>query len=121
MKSLKKIAVSLATVATIGMTAVPAFAASENDSVAETHMVSGDSPLLLARTTSSASGGTWKYDVGSTYVWSYYYHKTKTHKASVKAGDVYITSGWTKKGKWAKASAKKAFPDFRNSMYYDVK
>ncbi|WEV43086.1 hypothetical protein OZX56_05935 [Lactobacillus sp. ESL0684] len=42
MKSLKKIAVSLATVATIGMTAVPAFAASEN-------ATKGDASAVLER------------------------------------------------------------------------
>lgn len=72
-------------------------------------------PVLA--TTINTQGGTWNYGVGSKYVWSYYSHKHKTHKSSVQ-GKYYSTSGWTRKGVKAKASAEKA--KHGNRSYFDV-
>lgn len=68
--------------------------------------------------TVNVQGGTWNYGVGSTYVWSYYSHNRRTHKASVH-GAYDASSGWTRKGIQARASAQKAA--FGNKSYYDVK
>lgn len=73
-------------------------------------------PALAA--TVDVQGGVWNYGVGSKYVWSYYSHNSKTHKASVH-GAYDATSGWIRKGVEAKASAEKAL--FGNASYYDVK
>lgn len=73
-------------------------------------------PALAA--TVDVQGGVWNYGVGSKYVWSYYSHSSKTHKASVH-GAYDATSGWIRKGVEAKASAEKAL--FGNASYYDVK
>lgn len=69
-------------------------------------------------TTIDAQGGTWNYGVGSKYVWSYYSHNKKTHKASVQ-GRIYVSSGWQKKGVQARASAEKALTG--NKSFYEVK
>lgn len=75
-------------------------------------------PVLASSHTIDASGGTWNYGVGSTYVWSYYSHKSKTHKSTVQ-GKNYVTSGWIKAKTQARASAQKARSG--NYSYYDVK
>lgn len=65
-----------------------------------------------------AGGGKWDYGVGSTYVWSYYSHKKKTHRSSVQ-GKYYVSSGWTPAGETSRASAVKAATG--NKSYYDIK
>lgn len=75
-------------------------------------------PVFASSSTISAQGGRWNYGVGSKYVWSYYSHNHKTHKASVE-GKYYVSSGWTKKGITAKASCEKRL--FGNRSYYEVK
>ena len=72
-------------------------------------------PVLAA--TINVEGGVWNYGVGSKYVWSYYSHAHKTHKSSVH-GKYDASSGWTRKGVKAKASAAKAIGG--NEAYYDV-
>ncbi|RMC46834.1 hypothetical protein F5ESL0230_02460 [Lactobacillus sp. ESL0230] len=44
-----------------------------------------DSNSLL-RQTQERDGGTWNYGVGSVYVWSYYQHKSRLHRSSVRPG-----------------------------------
>lgn len=73
-------------------------------------------PALAA--TVYAQGGTWNYGVGNTYVWSYYSHNGRTHSASVK-GNYSTSSGWTRPGVTARASATKAWTG--NQSYYNVK
>lgn len=75
-------------------------------------------PVLASSYVIDAQGGTWNYGVGSKYVWSYYSHNSKTHKASVE-GKYYVTSGWIKAKTQARASAAKAAAG--NQSYYDVK
>ncbi|SDW06852.1 bacteriocin, lactococcin 972 family [Marininema mesophilum] len=58
-------------------------------------------------------GGTWNYGENSSYVYSNYYHKTKTHKSSVKGPGYYVTSGWKSKDVWTFAlhKQKKGYAD----------
>lgn len=72
---------------------------------------------VLAHTV-NVQGGTWNYGVGSTYVWSYYSHGGRVHSSSVK-GAYFASSGWTRPGVQARASAQKAL--WGNQSYYNVK
>lgn len=65
----------------------------------------------------NAGGGTWNYGVGSTYVWSNYYHGWKQHD-STAVGSYTSYSGKTNSGWWSKASAKKKSV-FANKSYYN--
>lgn len=51
-------------------------------------------------------GGIWDYGVSKKYVWSHYHHNKKAHYSKVR-GKYWSSSGYTPKGKWAKASAEK--------------
>lgn len=72
----------------------------------------------VAAATVSVAGGTWDYGVNDKIVWSYYQHKTKTHKASV-LGFLEKSSGWIQKGYLAEAEAPKSA--WTNRSFYDVK
>ncbi|HAJ53259.1 MAG TPA: lactococcin 972 family bacteriocin [Lactobacillus sp.] len=93
--SIKSVIVSALAAATIGVSAVP----------------------VLAYTV-DVQGGTWNYGVGSTYVWSYYSHNSRTHSAAVK-GAYSASSGWISPGTEARASAQKSY--FGNQSFYNVK
>lgn len=66
------------------------------------------------------NGGTWNYGVSSRYVWSNYYHGSKSHYSTVR-GSYWSRSGYTFKGRWSRASAQKA-PGWKvwkvNKAYY---
>lgn len=74
------------------------------------------SPILKAATI-YAEGGVWNYGIGTSYVWSYYSHNTKSH-ASTAIGKYTSYSGKTRPGIQARASAPKAF--WGNETYYKV-
>lgn len=116
MKNLKKIVAGVATIATLGMTSLPALASTGEE--VHSGMVEDSNSLL--RQTQERDGGTWNYGVGSVYVWSYYQHKSRLHKSSVKPGYFaqVVSSGWRTKGIQARASAPKA--PYGNQMFYDV-
>jgi len=73
-----------------------------------TALVAGGMVLGLASpalaTVVNVGGGTWDYGTGGGKVWSYYYHGSKCHKSSVQ-GQYYASSGNTRAGAWARASA----------------
>ena len=83
-----------------------------------TILLGGSSVALASKHKVNVEGGTWSYGVGSKYVYSNYYHKSKTHKSSV-IGKTTNSSGWTRKGVTSKASAQKKLSG--NKSYYDVK
>lgn len=65
-------------------------------------------------------GGDWRHGVNSKHVWSRFYHKSKTHKTTVRgAGGKYSYSGWEVAGNTAKASWEKAITG--NKAWADVK
>lgn len=63
----------------------------------------------------NVSGGTWWHGVGSTYVYSNFYHGSRAHSSSVR-GKYWSNSGWTAAGVTSKASAEKAI--LGNQAYY---
>ena len=62
-------------------------------------------------------GGTWDHGVGWTKVWSNYKHNKKRHGSSVK-GTRFVDSGCVAKGKWSRASTKRALWGNRTWYYF---
>ncbi|WP_278952542.1 lactococcin 972 family bacteriocin [Lactobacillus apis] len=124
MKNLKKLLAGVVTVATLGVSSIPVLASANGASGEEVHsgMVvdSNSNSGVSPRATQERDGGTWNYGVGTTYVWSYYYHKTRLHRSSVKPGiwAALVSSNWTRKGVQSRASAPKASRG--NYCYYDI-
>ncbi len=83
-------------------------------------LVTGGTLVALATpamaTVVYAGGGTWDYGVGGGKVWSYYLHNYNCHKSSVE-GKIYVSSGNTPKGSWARASAEDRWYAADHSYY----
>lgn len=49
-------------------------------------------------------GGTWNHGYNSSSVWSYYYHGSRCHTASITSGNRLVAKSRKPAGYWAKAS-----------------
>lgn len=49
-------------------------------------------------------GGTWNHGYNDSSVWSYYYHGSRCHTASIKSGNVLVSRSKRPAGYWARAS-----------------
>lgn len=49
-------------------------------------------------------GGTWNHGYNSSSVWSYYYHGSKCHTASITSGGRIVAKSKKPPGYWARAS-----------------
>ncbi|BDR60924.1 lactococcin 972 family bacteriocin [Lactobacillus xylocopicola] len=116
MNKLNKIVAGVTLVVLFGIAIVPTLGSTPK----EVHSGTVDNDSLNLRASKKREGGMWNYGVGSTYVWSYYQHKRRLHKSSVRPGYFAdtISSGWRQKGTQSRASAPKA--KLGNAMFYNV-
>ncbi|MCM6763171.1 lactococcin 972 family bacteriocin [Rathayibacter sp. ZW T2_19] len=89
-------------------------------------VVAATAATTASATTTYPDGGTWKYGIreysSTPYLYSEYFHASKTHKAStITSRGVLSSSGWVVKGLWAKAPEKASnYSTSTNHWYYNV-
>lgn len=126
---MKKLVLSVATATlSLGLMAVPTFAASPNTSPSDGSTDGGSAVVRMSNSrvtpfnTVNAGGGTWNY--GSyysppfgEYCYSQYQHESKVHSATVIIGAQNVGSGRKNPGTLASASATGGLNDTCNTYW----